>query len=108
MARSIFSSASKRVSSITVPRLLRALRSSVHLRARWGAWSMRVLVGRHRSDQRADLLAGDGPDDRVLPLGPEDQHRQAILHTQAESGGVDDLEAAAQSLLERDRVEFEG
>src|SRR3954453_19514995 len=81
-ALSIFSSASKRVSSITgSSRLLLFLKS---------------LCG----DQGADLVAADGTDDGVVPLGAEDQHGQVVLLAEAEGGLVGHLEPAPEQLLE--------
>src|SRR5436190_23234642 len=97
IARSIFSSASKRVSSITAspPRLA-------------SGGGLRGVVGGHRGDQGADLLATDGPDDGVFALGTEDQHRQAVFLAQAERGGVDHLEAPAEGLIEGNAVQLAG
>src|SRR6266536_6198117 len=83
IARSIFSSASKSVSSITCSvasfrRLLK--RGPIHLQ----------IAGRRRSDRlrggdkSADPLAADRPDDGVLTHRAEDEHRQLVVHTQAE------------------------
>src|SRR5205809_2907088 len=86
IARSIFSSASKSVSSITC---------SV---ASFGRSS-----GRYRSscgDQGTDRLAAHRSDDRVFPFGAEDEHRQPVVHAQAERGRVDHPQALAQRLLE--------
>src|SRR5258705_13530886 len=96
IARSIFSSASKRVSSITWSASFGRLRgSSTH--------DGRGLTG---GDQGADLLAGDSAGDGVLALGAKDQHRQFVLLAQGERGRVDDLQTALQRLLEGHRIEL--
>src|SRR5687767_4822361 len=74
-ARSIFSSASKRVSSIISSASFGAV---VHLSA------ARRGDGQH---QGADLVAAQRLEDGVLALGGEDEHGQAILHAQAKRGG---------------------
>src|SRR3569833_906234 len=97
MARSIFSSASKSVSSIT-SFLLWTDRSQSLIVAIW--WL--------RCDQRADPLTTERADDGVVALGPEHEHGQAVVHAQAERGGVDHPQPAAQRLGERHGVELAG
>src|SRR4051812_40792531 len=111
IARSIFSSASKRVSSITCSASFVDVASGSDRGAGLGAaWSAQgwYRIRRRRGDQRADLLTFDGSDDRVVTLRGEDQHRQSILLAQAERGGVDHLEPAPQCLVEGYRVELAG
>src|SRR5438046_265687 len=80
IARSIFSSASKSVSSITcsVASFRRSSCGGQLTRLRVADW--RLLGG----DQGADLLTADRADDRVLALGTEDQHRQLVVPAQAQ------------------------
>src|SRR3954451_21243065 len=87
-AFSIFSSASRRVSSITVAPSSRPLASGV---ARASPvprppWS---LTGR---DERADPLTPAGTGHVPLPLHAEHDHRELVVHAQAEGGGVEDLQ----------------
>src|SRR3954454_1451661 len=98
-ALSIFSSASKRVSSITEHSLLPA-GSGLSVVRWWMGWS--------GGDQRADLLAGQGADDRVVPLGAEDEHRQVVLLAQAVRGRVGHAQTLLDHFGERDRVELAG
>src|SRR3954469_19695659 len=72
-ARSIFSSASKSVSSITC---------SLASFARSGR--LTVGLSRLRRQQRADPLTTDRLDDGVLTLGTEDQHGQPVFHAEAQ------------------------
>src|SRR3954468_10180434 len=88
IARSIFSSASKSASSITCSVASLGVRPAV-----------RKSGG---GDQGTDLLAAHRLDDRVFPLGTEDQHRQPVVHAQAERGRVDHPQTLAQRLLEGD------
>src|SRR2546423_342610 len=89
-ARSIFSSASKSVSSITCSV------ASFRRRRDW-------LFG---GDQRADLLTAHRADDRVLTLGTEDQHGQLVVPAQAQRGRVDHPQPFAQRLLEGELVQL--
>src|SRR3954471_19773732 len=79
IAFSIFSSASRRVSSITVAP------SSRHVLGRGcaspGARSAGALPGR---DQRADPLTPHGACDVPVLLHTEHDHGQLVVHTQAE------------------------
>src|SRR5215831_14452932 len=107
IARSIFSSASKRVSSITwcsasfvgyvvnVRGGRGALRHAGPLAGSASAQRAGGLRG-DRGDQGADLLTLDGPDDGVVSLGGEDQHRQPVLLAQAERRGIDHLQPSPQ------------
>src|SRR5437764_1404881 len=94
IARSIFSSASKSVSSITCS--VASFRRSSGGTPRSGG-----------GDQGTDLFAAHRLDDRVFPLGAEDQHRQPVVHAQAERGRVDHPQTLAQRLLEGDPVELD-
>src|SRR5580658_2447670 len=91
-ALSIFSSASRRVSSIIVR--LRYARhayvSLVRVATSVGHW---LPV-----NKRADLLAADGPDD--VPFAHQGEHddRQPVVHAQADRRGVHYLELAAEVL----------
>src|SRR6476659_9597739 len=86
-AFSIFSSASKRVSSITL--LLPSL----------------ARPGRPPSsgDQCSDLLTCDRA--RDISVGEEVEHQDghAVVHAQTECGGIGDLEPAIDDLAMRDR-----
>src|SRR5688572_33110961 len=88
MAPSIFSSASRRVSSIT-------LAPSCRDRSAGG-------------DQCPDLLTTDGLDDGVLPLRAEDQHGQAVVHAEAERGRVGDPQPLPERFAEGDGVDLTG
>src|SRR5690349_6547188 len=83
IARSIFSSASKRVSSITwcSASFVGYVNERLRTTTRGGSAQRRGGLGRDGGDQSADLLTFDGPDHGVIPLGGEDQHRQPILLT---------------------------
>src|SRR5262249_21180194 len=98
IARSIFSSASKSVSSITCF-LLWTDRSQSLIVAIWAGL---------RGNERADPLTTQRSDDGVLTLGAEHQHRQPVVHTQADRRRVDHPQPATQRLGERDGVEFMG
>src|SRR5690348_7008482 len=76
-AFSIFSSASKRVSSITV---------------------LLPLGG----DQCSDLLTCDGPGDIAVGEEVEHQDRHAVVHAEAERGGVGNPQSAVDDLAVRD------
>src|SRR5581483_6693600 len=80
-AFSIFSSASKRVSSITVP-------SSVSL----------LASANSRGDQCSDLLTCDGPGDIAVGKQVEDEDRHTVVHAEAEGGGVRDPKSAVDDL----------
>src|SRR5206468_1581834 len=99
-AFSIFSSASRRVSSITV-----APSSRRHVRR--PAWTARrgPSPGRH---ERADPLTPDRTRHVPLALHPEHDHGQLVVHAQAEGGGVDDLEALPQRVAVGDLFELAG
>src|SRR5581483_5909756 len=61
------------------------------------------------ADQRADLLAADGPDHVPLAHQREHHDRQPVVHAQGDRRGVHDLEPAAEVLavvqpLEADRA----
>src|SRR6185369_14534987 len=73
IARSIFSSASKSVSSIT-----------------WVSLQSLVVAVQDGfcGDERADPLTSKCPDDGVVTLGSEDQHRQFVVPAQAQRGRV--------------------
>src|SRR5918912_1090645 len=90
-ALSIFSSASKRISSITcsVASLLVLM-----LLAGGGCGAA------SRGDQGTDLLAAHGADDRVVALGAEDEHRQVVLLAQAERRLVGDAQPLLEDALE--------
>src|SRR5215813_5630807 len=102
-ARSIFSSASKRVSSITWS--LASFECAAVLLCRpYGP--VRVAApdrparrgdsGRWRGggDQCADPFAAEGPHDRVGALSAEDQHGQAVVLAEAERRRVDHAQVA--------------
>src|SRR5689334_8457787 len=80
-ALSIFSSASKRVSSIT---------GSSRLLAGFGGAGCGDVRGSasSRGDQGADLLAGTRAHDGVVAVRAEDQHRKLVLLAEAERGLV--------------------
>src|ERR1700761_9644069 len=78
-AFSIFSSASKRVSSIIAPLL-----SS-------------------RGHQRPAFLTRDGPSDIAVGEQVENQDRHAIVHAQAEGGRIGHLQPTVDYLAVRDR-----
>src|ERR1700712_3489323 len=86
-AFSIFSSASKRVSSIKMhlPSLALVVPSSVG------------------GDQCSDLLTCDRS--RDISIGEEVEHedRHVVVHAEAERGGVRDLQATIDDLAVRDR-----
>ena len=88
-AFSIFSSASKRVSSITAYSLI-------------GPRVRGLLLG---GDQCSDLLTCDRPRDISVGEEIEHQDRHAVVHAQAERGGVGDLQAAVDDLAVADRGE---
>src|ERR1700712_2897847 len=90
-AFSIFSSASKRVSSIKVSS---PVTSALARRPRPSS-----------GDQRSDLLTRDGTRDISVGEEIEHQNRHAVVHTEAERGGVGDLEAAVDDLAMGDRGE---
>src|SRR5690348_16857418 len=96
-ARSIFSSASRRVSSITLVLLLRsrlARRGNTQLpRSRGG-------------DQRTDSLTVDGSGEGVLAFRAEDQHRKLVVAAQSERRRVHDAQALADRLVERHGVQL--
>src|ERR1700710_3065418 len=92
-AFSIFSSASRRVSSIT----------GSPLSAR-GKYS--VLDG--RVDQRADPLTPHRPRDVPLDEQVEHHDRHLVVHAEAERGGVRDLEALLQDLAVGDLAVHRG
>src|ERR1700751_6067132 len=80
-AFSIFSSASKRVSSIMAPLLLIA--------------ALCIVAGCHLapllplgSDQRSDLLTRNRASNIAIGKQVEHQNRHAIVHTQTECGGI--------------------
>src|SRR6516225_11193991 len=79
-AFSIFSSASKRASSI-------------------------ICVFPLRGDQRSDLLTGDRAGD--IPIGQQVEHQDwhAIVHTQTECGRIGHPQAAVDDLTMTDRGE---
>src|SRR5690348_2972179 len=97
IARSIFSSASKSVSSITC---------SVASFGRCVAGHA-VTGGSSGGDQGADLVTTDRLDDRVLALRTEDEHRKAIVLAQAERRGVGHTQAFAEHLVECSRVQLD-
>src|ERR1700750_3216887 len=80
-AFSIFSSASKRVSSIIAPLL-----SS-------------------RRNQRPDFLTRDSPSDIAVGQEIENEDRHAIVHAQAEGGCIGHLQPTVDDLAVRDRRE---
>src|SRR5215213_7591507 len=82
-AFSIFSSASKRVSSITVLLLFLLLACA---------------AARSGGDQCSDLLTCDRPRDIAVDEQVEHQDRHAVVHAQAERGGVGDLQAPVDDL----------
>src|SRR5580700_5334160 len=106
-ALSIFSSASKSVSSIMF--------GSVYFQCLWSLAVfaaclrservLRVLSGAGAADQRADLLAADGPDH--VPLAHEREHhdRQSVVHAQADRRGIHYLQLAAEVLAVVESVE---
>src|SRR5689334_5020586 len=79
IARSIFSSASRRASSIT-----------------WSVASFdwRLVAASAGRDQRSDLLTADRPHDGLATLGGEHHHGQLVVHAQAERGRVDHPQVA--------------
>src|SRR5689334_15832805 len=85
-ALSIFSSASKRVSSITGSSRLLAV-SVVR-----DGWAPSVGCG-SGGDQGADLFAADRTDDGVVALSAEDEHRQVVFLAETERGLVGDPQA---------------
>src|SRR3954471_17735289 len=91
IARSIFSSASKSVSSITYP-----------------VASSNPGRPSHRGDERSDPLTDHSTSDGVLTLGPEHEHGQPVVHTQAERGRVHHPQSPAQRLVEGHSVQFDG
>src|SRR6266536_1760476 len=110
-ALSIFASASRSVSSIIVRlRFTRHALASLAVRPPQPARSCLILLPPIQAgDQRADLLAADGPDD--VPLAHEREHhdRQPVVHAQADRRGIHHLQPAAEVLtvvqpLEPDRV----
>src|SRR6478752_5993030 len=108
-ALSIFSSASNIVSSIMVLRFLvlggasgcchvvQVLPGAASAGGR-GRWSG---VGHQRADPLTEQRSGDVS----RAFHPEDDHRQLVLHAEAEGGGVDDLEALHDRVVEGDRLE---
>src|SRR5689334_18545323 len=105
-AFSIFSSASRRVSSIMVM-LLVGRRSGGRRRDVVGVPGGGLGTS-PRGDQRSDLLTTQRPHDVALPLHAEDDHGQLVVHAQAEGGGVDDAQAALEGLVVRDLVVLAG
>src|SRR3954453_3635162 len=99
-AFSIFSSASRRVSSITVA-------PSSRRRRRRPSWTARRApsTGCH---ERADPLTPDRARHVPLTLHPEHDHGQLVVHAQAEGRRVDDLQALAQRLAVGDLLELAG
>src|SRR5690606_35934888 len=100
MARSIFSSASRRISSITFsPSCCRSV-------------CCRRVVPSYRSTgskQRPGLfITTDRLDDGVRAFSTEDQHRQVVLHTQTERRRVNHPEPLPQGFGEGDGVELTG
>src|SRR5215218_701922 len=92
-AFSIFSSASKSVSSITFI-------------SRWVAGACRGRAGSGvRADDRADLLTVHGTGDVALFGQVEDHDRHPVVAAEADRGGVRDLEPTGQELVVGDRVE---
>src|SRR5216683_7902670 len=115
-ALSIFSSASRRVSSIMFGSVVLAMPMRAYLSA---GLSLPILplfavlvvgfLAIQAADQRADLLAADGPDD--VPLAHEGEHhdRQPVIQAQADRRGVHHLQPTAEVLTvvqphEADRV----
>src|SRR3954453_18677961 len=97
-ALSIFSSASKRVSSITA----KVASSAQMVLLRCGGSARKASGG----DQGTDLLAAHGADDGVVTLGPEDQHGQIVLLAQAEGGLVGHSQALLQDAGEGDLLDL--
>src|SRR5262249_41974508 len=98
IARSIFSSASKSVSSITSFLLWTDRSQSLIAAIRAGL----------RGNERADPLTTQRSDNGALTLGAKHQHRQPVVHTEAERRRVDHPQPAAQRLGERDGVDLMG
>src|SRR6266540_6173727 len=98
IARSIFSSASKSVSSITFLLLWTELDRSPSL--------IVTIQDGLRCDECADPLTTQRANDGVLALGAEHEHGQLVVHAQAERRRVDHPQSAAQGVVERDRVEL--
>src|SRR6476646_11040977 len=98
-AFSIFSSASKRVSSITSPfpvAVARPWRPTPVATARPG-------VHQSGGDQRSDLLTCDRSGDIAVDEQVEHQDGHAVVHAEAEGGRVGDLQATVDDLAVADR-----
>src|SRR5919107_6378450 len=108
-ALSIFSSASRRVSSIT----------AAPCGSGGGRWAAQDSDARSwpgsparptsaRDDPRADPLTPDGAGDVAITLHAEDHHRQVVLHAEAEGGGVHHAQAAPDRVREGHGLEQAG
>src|SRR5215203_1085997 len=102
-AFSIFSSASKSVSSITLVSVFCRVRSLVALRTPVGR------RGRRRSgvgaDHRADLLTVDRAGDVALLGQVEDDDREVVVAAEADRRGVGDFEPPCEELVVGQGVE---
>src|SRR4051794_8010873 len=97
-ALSIFSSASRRVSSITAAPCASGRPNAAQdtdQRSRPRVASRPSSAG---DDPRADPLTPNGAGDVAVALHAEDHHREPVLHAEAEGGGVHHAQAAAQGL----------
>src|ERR1700759_4077252 len=101
-ALSIVSSVSRRVSSIISAPMTAGSSSRAHV------IRVNVRLPVRSADQGADFFAVDGPDHVALPHQGEHHDRQAVVHGQADRGGVHDLQAAGQHLAVIDLVEALG
>src|SRR5512139_509360 len=85
-AFSIFSSASKRISSITSAPVACSSPAPGHGSRGRG----RSCSAFGRADQRADLLTSYGPDDIALAHEVENDDGQPVVHAEADGRGVHD------------------